>query len=128
MFNIPNDIPMYRKKSTASPPAKAKYKHIYEPCLLEELVEWYMKPHERKTNKTQLRFRSYCPICGKVGDMDKDRWWTHVKKSNGSFSYLEPVYTEEAERELNPATRTLPVFYVGDQWRPKFVDIGEETT
>lgn len=126
MNNIPSDIPKYRKKSTARPPAKVKHKHVYEPCLLEELMEWYCKPHERKTNKTRLRFSSYCPICGKVGSMDKDRWWTTIKKTTEMFSYLEPVYTEEAERELNPITRTLPVFYVGDQWRPKFVDIGEE--
>lgn len=125
-IDIPNDIPKYRKKSTAKPPAKAKHKHVYEPCLLEQLEDWYCKPHERKTHKTRLRFRSYCPICGKVGGLDKDRWITTVKKRNGMFSYLEQVYTEEAERELNPSTRTLPVFYIGDQWSPKFVDIGEE--
>ena len=125
-IDIPSDIPKYRKKSTARPPAKAKHKHVYEPCLLEELVEWYMKPHERKTNKTKLCFSSYCPICGKVGDVDRERWWTRVKKNVGVVSVYESIHTEEAERELNPATRTLPVFYVGDQWRPKFVELEEE--
>lgn len=126
MIDIPNDVPKYKKKSTAKPPAKAKHKHVYEPCILEQLEEWHRKPHERKTNETHLRFASYCPICGKVGDTDVDRWRTYVKKHNGFCSYLETVLTEEAERELNPMTRTLPVFYIGDQWRPKYVDIGEE--
>lgn len=126
MNNIPNDIPKYRKKSTAKPPAKAKHKHVYEPCLFEQLELWYCKPHERKSNKTNLKFGSYCPICGKAGDTDHDRWWTTVKKHNGMFSYLERVHTEEAERELNPATRTLPVFYIGDEWRPTFVKLGED--
>ena len=114
-IDIPSDIPKYQKKSTAKPPAKAKHKHVYEPCLIEQLELWYCKPHERKSNKTMLRFKTYCPICGKVSPQDTKRWWTSVKK-----------HTEEAERELNPATRTLPVFYIGDEWRPKFVDIEEE--
>lgn len=125
-IDIPSDIPKYQKKSTARPPAKAKHKHVYEPCLFEQLELWYCKPHERKSNKTWLKFGSYCPICGKVGETDYDRWRTVVKKHNGVCSYLERVPTEEAKRELDPATRTLPVFYIGDQWRPKFVDIGED--
>ena len=123
--SIPDDIPKYRKKSTAKSPAKADHKHVYEPCLLEQLELWYCKPHERQSNKTLLKFSSYCPICGKVGEADRDRWWTTVKKNNGMFSYLEKVRTEEAERELNPATRTLPVFYIGDEWNPKYVKIEE---
>ena len=51
MNNISSDIPKYRKKSQAKPPAKSDHKHVYEPCLIEELLEWYCKPHERKTNK-----------------------------------------------------------------------------
>ena len=126
-IDIPNDIPKYQKKSTARPPAKAKHKHVYEPCLVEQLELWYCKPHERKSNKTMLRFKTYCPICEKVGPQDTKRWWTSVKKHNGFCSYLETVPTEEAERELNPATRTLPVFYVGDQWSPKFVELEEDS-
>jgi hypothetical protein len=124
MNDIPNDIPKYRKKSTASPPAKAKHKHVYEPCLLDEPCEWYLKPHER-SGKRYLRFASYCPICGKTNSGDHERWWTTIKKHNGVTSYIERVHTEEAERELDPTTRTLPVFKV-DEWRQKFVDIGEE--
>lgn len=120
-----NDIPKYKKKSATRPPTKAKHKHVYEPCLLEQPLEWYCKPHERKSNKFRLIFGSYCPICGKTNSPDMDRWWTTVKKYDGFRSYLECVHTEEAERELNPTTRTLPVFKI-DGWTPKFVYIKED--
>ena len=63
--NFNNDIPKYRKKSTAKPPAKAKHKHEYVPCLIEHPWAWWGKPHEREQSKRVLSFRSYCPICGK---------------------------------------------------------------
>lgn len=125
MTDYINDIPKYRKKSTASPPAKSKHKHVYEPCLLEFPWRWWKKPHEKDYDTPKLEFRSYCPVCGKVGDVDLDRWRTTVKKYHeNSGSYIEVANTEEAERELNPATRTLPVFKVEDPFA-KFVEIGE---
>ena len=130
MQDFTNDIPKYRKKSTAKPPAKSKHKHVYEPCLFEYPAHWYMKSHEhmmyeRGHIKKSLRFGSYCPICGKTGEIDLKRWWTSVKKHDGIHSYIESIYTEEAERELNPVTRTLPVFSI-DSWSAKFVDISKE--
>lgn len=130
MNNIPNDIPKYKKKSQAKPPEKAKHKHVYEPCLIEYPEQWYLKPHEHELYengkvKTKLRFGSYCPICGKLGEGDHDRWRMLVKRHNGVISYYEQVWTEEAERELNPSTRTLPVFKT-DGWREKFVKIKED--
>lgn len=124
-----NEIPKYKKKSQAKPPKKAKHKHTYEPCLIEYPLQWYLKPHEHKLYegnrvKTALRFSSYCPICGKLGGSDHDRWWMIIKKHDGEHSYVESVYTAEAERELNPATRTLPVFKT-DGYFEKFVEIGE---
>lgn len=89
--------------------------------MIEHPADWWNKPHER-SGKTTLRFATYCPICGKTDSADHDRWLTTVKKYNGVVSYLEHVYTEEAERELNPATRTLPVFKT-DGWCEKFVEI-----
>lgn len=124
--NFNNDIPKYKKKSTASPPAKAKHKHEYVPCLIEHPWAWWAKPHETGQSKRVLSFRSYCPICGKIGDVDRDRWWTTVKKvDGGGRRYIESVKTAEAERELNPCTRTLLVFKVDSPFA-KFVDIGKE--
>lgn len=124
-MDITNDIPKYKKKSQAKPPKKAKHKHVYGPCLIESPLDWWNKPHERKKYVPYLRFASYCPICGKTGEQDHDRWWTSVKKYSNSGSYIETVHTEEAERELNPATRTLPVFKSDYPWS-KFVDIQDD--
>ena len=124
--NFNNDIPKYKKKSTASPPAKAKHKHEYVPCLIEHPWAWWGKPHEWEQSKRVLSFRSYCPICGKTNEADHDRWYTVIKKyhENGS-SYIESVRSKEAERELNPSTRTIPVFKADRPW-PKFVEISKE--
>lgn len=124
MNNIPNDIPKYRKKSQAKPPAKATHKHAYEPCLIETYRFWWSKPHERD-NVRVLHFSSYCPICGKVGGVDSDRWWTAVRECDGVRSYWKDVHTEEAERELNPTTRTIPVFKADSPF-VKFVEIEKE--
>lgn len=125
MNDFTNDIPKYRKKSTARPPAKAKHKHVYEACFVEYPLDWWSKLHERKRYVPHLAFSSYCPICGKIGDVDRDRWFTAVKKYFGDGSHIESVKTEEAERELNPTTRTLPVFKIADPF-VKFVDIDKE--
>lgn len=124
MNDISNDIPKYRKKSTARPPAKAKHKHVYEPCLIEYPLDWWNKPHERKRYVPHLQFSAYCPVCGKIGEVDRERWFTTVKKYNIGRPYLESVHTEEAKRELNLTTRTLPVFKVVDPFA-KFVKIGD---
>ena len=126
MNNIENDIPKYKKKSTAKPPAKAKHKHVYEPCLIEHPADWWNKPHERKRYVRDFQFASYCPVCGKTDSADHDRWFMSVKKyhENGN-SYIDVVHTEEAERELNPCTRTIPVFKSDYPW-PKFVKIEKE--
>ena len=124
-IDIPSDVPKYQKKYTAKPPAKAKHKHVYEPCLLERPADWWRKKHEQ-CGETDLAFSSYCPVCGKVGPVDVERWWISKKcYSIGLEPYIKNEGTEEAKRELNPKTRTLPVFKVDDPFA-KFVDIGEE--
>lgn len=124
MIEIPNDIPKYKKKSTAKPPAKAKHKHIYEPCLLERPLYWWRKKHEQGSEK-DIGFSSYCPVCGKVGSVDVERWFVSIKSFGADFHpYIRDEYTVEAQLELDPRTRTIPVFKVDDPFA-KFVDIGE---
>ena len=121
MIDISDDIPKYKKKSANKPPKKTKHKHTYEQCLIEYPEQYYLKEHNRN-GKTQLHFASYCPICGKVNIADIKRWYVDTKHSDGVRSWIEVDYTDEAKQELNPETRTLPVFH-GDSWLPKFVDI-----
>ena len=66
-----------------------------------------MKEHEQGPRMTAI-ISAYCPICGKVGNIDLERWYVHMRDLSGCWS--EP--SEEAKRELDPATRTLPTFRV----------------
>lgn len=122
-MNFTDDIPKYHKKSQKNPPQKAKHKHTYEPCIIEIPHDFWRKPHERD-GEMKPRFYNYCPICGKVGDMnpDRERWWTTEKRFNGAIHYLETVPTPEGAKELDPITRTLPTFRVDDIF-PKFVEL-----
>lgn len=58
---------------------------------------------------------------GKIGHRSDNRWMERVPTSiRGVFSF---EYTEEAKRELNRDTRTLPTFRLKDIWTQKFVQI-----
>jgi ribosomal protein L33 len=124
MIYISDEVPKYKKKSKVKPPKKTGHKHTYKPCLIEYPEQFYLKEHDRN-DKTRLRFASYCTVCGKVGGMDHDRWYVSVKHSDGDRSWIEVDLTDEAKRELNPETRTLPVFQA-DCWLPKFINILED--
>ena len=121
-MNYEEEIPRYRKKSKAKPPKKSKHKHVYEYCIIERPADWYKKEHER-SGEVKAEINTYCPICGKVGDVeDWDRWVKHEPNDGRPFRYLIPTPTEEYAREKNPETRTLPTFWSEDIF-PKFVDI-----
>lgn len=122
-MNFTDDIPKYKKKSQKKPPKKAKHKHLCEPCIITRPVDWYMKEHTR-SGKTKDEFYGYCPICGKVMGYrpNNDLYYKRVKRVIGEFSCLVDELTEEGEREMNPATRTIPTF-VSDDCFIKFVEI-----
>lgn len=116
-----DETPRHKKKSQAKPPKKASHKHVFEPFILEYPKDWYKKPHEQSGEKC-AQFYGYCPMCGKVGYIDDSCWWTSAKKCRNGFRYYDRVPTEEGVRELNPETRTLPIFF-SDNPFVKFVDI-----
>ena len=121
-FEQYDDIPKYRKKSTAKPPKKSKHKHLCEYCILEYPEDWWNKDTGKK-RKMWPHIGVYCPICGKIGSVtDKERWHKLEKRTNEFHTYYESVHTEEYERELNPRTRTLPTFSVDDPFA-KFVKL-----
>lgn len=117
-----DEVMPYKKKAKSKTPAKTKHKHIYQPCVIEIPDDWYKKDHVR-SGETRCYISSYCPICGKVGPINIDRWWDRYT-SNGRFCFES---TEEAKAELNPLTRTLPTFHLDDPFE-KYVDIEEDKT
>lgn len=121
------EVPRYKKKSRVKPPRKAKHKHVFEPCVFEFNGCRISKEHGITYDKPSAEIRSYCPICGKTGwVVDKDRWYATRTIYHAMFgSVLETYETDECKRELDPKTRTLPTFWVEDQWFTKYVEIPE---
>lgn len=114
----------YRKKSRTKPPRKATHKHLNEQCILEYPANWFMKEHEQGIKMT-TSFSGYCPICGKVGEADIERWYVHRRGFGNAHSFVWNEPTAEAERELDPDTRTLPTFRVKDPF-VKFVEVNND--
>ena len=104
----------YRKKSVKRPPKKSTHKHVFKPCVFETKGIVFDKAHGIVKGPNEYKMGSYCEICGKVGPADR-KWWCV-----GNSRFLLGQYTEEAERQLDPATRTLPTFYLEDYFQ-KFV-------
>lgn len=117
----------YKKKSQTRPPKKSKHKHEYKPCVLEYNDLRFSREHGVVYDRPAARFDRYCPVCGKLGGLtatDIERWYTHRYASR----WVEACFTEEAERELNPDTRTLPTFWVDDPYFPKYVEVNDGKT
>ena len=99
-----------KKISKAKAPKKSGHKHAYEPCVVEYPANWFMKEHERGP-QMRADIMDYCPVCGKLAAPHQtERWWVRGRSIAGFWH--DP--SEEALRELDPATRTLPSFVIED--------------
>ena len=110
-----------RKKAKKKTPKKSNHKHEYQPCVLGfEIMVYDLETGQRP--KPSNRIATYCPHCGKIGTTDFDRWYTWVSTDPPAGRY---EYTVDAKKELNPATRTLPLFHVDDEFFSTFVNLEE---
>lgn len=116
-----DEVTPYKKKTQSKPPKKARHKHDYQPCIFEYDGIRLDKAHGFVPSP-DTGFGSYCTICGKIGASNHDRWSRWVPVNGGPAGHSE--YTEEAQIELNPETRTLPTFRIEDIWSQKFVTTG----
>lgn len=93
---LPSD-PSYRKKSQKKRPKKADHKHQYKNCKIVYKFpdNWYIRDDNRWTSK----LASYCPICGKISQPQKDdelkRLCPHV-----SFNYFFSSFYGASEQEI----------------------------
>lgn len=122
---IEQEIMPYKKKSQSKPPKKSKHKHHYEPCVLEFNGLRFSKEHGMVYDKLEACIGAYCPVCGKLGPVENyDRWFFRQEVPHPVFqSLFEQCMTDECKRELNPETRTLPTFWVEDQYFTKYVEV-----
>ena len=99
---------------------------ILEPCLLKYPkypADWIRRKPDRKSDEFELMFKSYCPKCGRTGSVDAYGWFKSRKIiRNGFEDTIESEHSEEAKRELDQKTRTLPLFEVDHPFET-FVDI-----
>ncbi len=114
-----DEILLHRPPEKPKKPKKSKHKHIYEPCVFESQSIKLDEQHGF-INDSRLCVGSYCPLCGKVGSrrLSEDaRWYKDTSVIKGSFRCFSNEPTEEALRELDPETRTLPFFKLTDYWQ-----------
>ncbi len=98
---------------------------MFKPCVFEYSGIKLDGAHGFIPGPTEYWIGSYCDICGKVGP-GGNRWFQWVPYNGGSFGKFEP--TEEAKRQLDPETRTLPTFHLDNVFQ-KAVNLGNyETT
>lgn len=109
--------------------AKSCWGPVLTPCIFKfpkNPRDWIRRPQDRKSDECELAIMSYCPSCGRAGAVDVARWFRISKViRNGFGETVEREYNGDAKRELDSATRTLPVFEVDHPFKP-FVDIRKE--
>jgi len=100
-------------------PKKANHKHHYEYCVFETIKEHgRLDPAHGFMPTTELTIGTYCPVCGKIGDLcvyGEERWYKQDAASHHYSRMNEP--TTECLNELDPQTRTLPFFRIEDFWQ-----------
>ena len=123
-----DEVGRYRKKSKRKPPKKFDHKHVFEPCVLEYNNPYGELSRERGFITTrEARIDGYCPMCGKIGSIDMTPWEKNRDVHRGHLIVFNREPSDAALRELDPLTRTLPTFDVGDDWcLPKFVKLPED--
>lgn len=110
-----NDAPKYLKQkesSVSKANKKSKHKHQYAECLIK--YKW------KGDDEIRTCLRSYCLICGKIGDkMDNSIVTDYRKKVSTPVGML---YRFISGKELYDKYHDrLPVFFVKDMWKEKYV-------
>ena len=127
-----NEIPKYKKKSNNLSPKKSDHKHEFSDCIYEYNNPSGMFSKEKGfCSKVEIFGGTYCPICGRIGkifrsvfytDTTNLIWWDKIECGR----YFKYELSEQAKKEINPETRTLPTFYLEDLWTQKYVELKNE--
>lgn len=108
------DIPRYKKKAKKKSAAKADHKHRFEPCVFQLDEAYFSRAYGFKVIPGgRNSIGTYCPICGKVGNVfaHDPRYYTGRYPA---YPLRDDDLTEEGRRQMDPLTRTIPCFYLGD--------------
>jgi len=119
------DVPRYKKKAKKKSPKKANHKHRFENCVLGYNTIALDKAHG-VVPSPELSIGTYCPACGKIGVHTDSAW--RVKKNDPNLpakAMRQTQWSDEAKREFDPHTRTLPYFWL-DDWLQKYTRLEQE--
>lgn len=112
-----DDIPRYKKKTKRPRTPKSNHKHIYQNCVFKYGDVLFWNKHGF-VNEERMSIGTYCPICGKIGTTFADDWTKHLTYWPSSSKWKE-MWSEEALREFEESTRTLPMFTISDIFQKK---------
>lgn len=119
-----NEVLFHKVKHIKKSPKKSNHRHTYKDCVCSiPAIKYIPEKGFTKTNR-RLVFWSYCPKCGKL------RWFSSTNKwqkrvYDEHFFAFRFEWTEDAKREFNPETRTLPYFEIDDEWQ-QYVEIEDK--
>ena len=125
MNKYESEIPKYLKQkesNVSKSKKKSKHKHHYEECLIQYNMKIGL------INKPSILITSlgsYCTICGKIGDRfkkDKSIVKDYISTVNTSMGKCYSLITDEELYERYKDK--LPVFFVEDIWKDKYVNLG----
>lgn len=112
-----DDIPKYRKKSSAKGQPRSKHKHCYEPVLLKRRYTYTDSTNGKLKTIFMERPTMVCPICGRVGNIIHDpSFYNKVEKQSTPYRVMAS--------ELNEKALKLPKWYIED-FMDKFAKEGE---
>lgn len=118
-------VPKYKKPAKHVYHKKSDHTHRYNFCVYE--YDFPASVPDRESTR-EVSIGTYCPVCGKVGArFTRDLRYVHRSEKFKNRFYLSYNWNEEAKKEFDLATRTLPCFFL-DHWaETKYVNLNEGT-
>ena len=120
-----NEIPKYLKSTESNiskSNRKSKHKHQYEECLIQ-----YKSTFAGKTCLNTGLY-TYCTICGKINERFKENksivkdYIREVNSPIGKYKCYSRISDEELYEKYH---NKLPVFFVDDIYKEKYVDLNQ---
>ena len=116
-----NEIPKYLKQKESNiskSNRKSKHKHQYEECLIQYPFIFTGKNH------INTGLYTYCTICGKINERAKENKSIVKDYTRTVDTPIGKCYSHIPDEELYEKYHDkLPVFFVEDIYKEKYVDL-----
>ena len=116
-----NEIPKYLKSKASNiskSNRKSKHKHHYEECLIQYRFTFAGKTH------LNTGLYTYCTICGKINERFKENKSIVKDYVRTVDTPIGKYYSRISDEELYEKYHDkLPVFFVDDIYKEKYVDL-----